>query len=553
MHALKIKSVATNIAELLSSGRHYRIPAYQRSYSWQETDALALLHDLLEAVSQERDHFLGAIVTIQTRTPNLFEIVDGQQRLTTLTLILACLRDLATEPEQKASLQSLITEADNNGSWRLTLNHVDAPYYIRLIKPQTTRIEREIPAPKTESHELLRGNYVALLQELSSLDDDTHEALTRLILTSSPIIQVEVTNRDEGYKVFQVLNTRGRQPNAHDILKTELFERAQMSNEEADRLARNWTAHEARLGAKHFDDLLRQIRLLHDPNSKGDVVSGFSHAVLQDTSARDFLEDALPRYVDAYAELLDGNIRFSRPMPAVDSHLNRLRGLDHSGWRAPALKYLVSHDRDADAAREFFCDLERLGFAMQLITSDRDSRPKRYRRVCDDMESDAVLFSRDGALSLTREERKKLALRLTGRFGSVHQRRALCLKLNALLPGGEDLPPEHDATVEHILPRNIADDSIWTDDWPRLTDRRELADTLGNFSLLSKRDNQKADRLSFREKRDDFFADPERGGKFALTREVTRYESWTPDIVKARTAFLVGLLIKDWKLDLPEG
>lgn len=553
MAGLKVGANATRVSDILGPGRFYRIPPYQRSYSWQESDALSLLHDLLDAVLQDRSHFLGAIVLIETGATNLYEIVDGQQRLTTLSLIIAILRDLSRDQETKSRLQSLLSDTGNSGSWRLTLNHVDAPFFRELIKPTTLHLTRHIPECLTESHELLRGNYSALLQELSETDTDTLTNVCKLIFEDCPVISVNVANRDEGYKVFQVLNARGRQPSAHDILKTELFERANLSGSEADKLARAWTNHEAKLGAKDFDDLLRQIRLLHDNSPKGDLVSGFCKSVLAGMDARHFLERELPRYVDAYYELKTGNIRFSRPMPDVDQHLDLLSSLEHSGWRAPALKFLVSHDRDADTAREFFCDLERLGFAMQLIVSDRDARPKRYRRVCDEISSDKALFSRTGALALTEDERNRLTQRLAGRFGSVSQRRALSLKLNALLPDGEHIRLDADATVEHILPRGVVEGSSWMTDWPNLAERRELTDTLGNFCLLTKSDNQKADRLSFSEKRDHFFMEPKRGGQFALTRESARYDRWTADVVKNRTRKLVNLLVKAWKLDLPNG
>lgn len=548
MGGLKIGSKATTVSELLAPDRFYRIPPYQRSYSWLNRDALLLLNDLQEAVAQERSHFLGAIVTIVTETPGLLELADGQQRLTTLTLILALLRDSETLQARQSLLQTAISEADKSGSWRITPNHVDAPFLRQLLRPKTV-LARELPEPVTESHELLRSNYMALEQEISCIGTDVQRKLQDLILFNCPIIEVSVANRDEGYKVFQVLNARGRQPNGHDILKTELFERARLTGEEADRLARIWSNHEARLGARDFDDLLRQIRLLFDPNPKGDLVSGFCASVLSKIEPKKFLEAELPKYVDAYVELKTGRISFTQPRPEVDGNLNRLRALEHNGWRAPALKFLVAHDRDADTAREFFCDLERLGYAMQLVVSDREARPKRYRKVCEDIDSDRQLFARDGALALSVEERQKLAQRLTGRFGSVSQRRALCMKINALLDGGESLTPDEDATVEHILPRSVSEDSEWARYWPDLTERRELADTLGNFCLLSRQNNQKADRLSFREKRDRFFLTADGNADFAITREAAQYHEWTPDVVRARTHKLVGLLITDWKLD----
>ena len=388
------------------------------------------------------------------------------------------------------------------------------------------------------------------LQTLSSKD---RARLAEHILNNCPIVHVEVASRDVGYKVFQVLNTRGRQPSAHDILKTELFERANLTSEEGDRLSRNWIHYEARLGAKNFDDLLRLIRSLHDRQMRGDFVTGFCNTVLAAVDAKIFLKAYLPRFVEAYLELESGMVKLSRNVTGVDEHLARLASLDHSGWRAPALQFLVFHDRDADTAREFFCDLERLAFTMQFVVTDRDARARRYRRLSEEVMSDSALFSSNGALSLSLEERQKMTQRLSGRFGSVTQRRALVLKLNSLLRGGENLAASSDVTVEHVLPRNPEPGSQWLEDWPDLAERRELCDALGNFCILTKKDNQNADRMEFVQKRDLIFRNARKGGKFALTRDAARSDTWTPDDVRVRTKRLVDALVRDWKLDLPNG
>lgn len=553
MSNLGVHAEAKTIFELLQPGTSFRIPTYQRSYSWQPSDAAVLVRDLVDAMDEGRTYFLGAIVCVRTSIPGVSEIVDGQQRLTTLSLTLACLRDLIDPQDQPRDLQQFLSDNVREGGWRLTLNHVDAPFFRKLAqRPGSTNQIEDMETGST-SQELMLDNLRQLRDEMLSLSREDRIALAQFILDKSVLVHVEVEDRDIGHKVFQVLNTRGRQPNAHDILKTELFERAALSSEEADKFARAWTQYEARLGTAKFDDLLRQIRALHDRQMRGNFVTGFCNSVLKDIPARAFLERHLPRFVEAYQELETGKVQLSRRMPEVDEHLARLAALDHTGWRAPALQFLVFHDRDPDTTREYFCDLERLGFAMQLVVTDRDARARRYRRLSEEVMSDAALFAPDGALTLTREERAKMSQRITGRFGSVNQRRALALKLNSLLPEGECLTTESDATVEHILPRNPDPESDWIKLWPNLAERRELCDSLGNFCLLAKKDNQKADRHSFSEKKAQFFAHPDKGMTFALTRDVLQYEEWGPDAVKDRTKRLTDLLTLDWKLDLPAG
>ncbi|MAJ09958.1 DUF262 domain-containing HNH endonuclease family protein [Ponticaulis sp.] len=553
MESLGVIAEAKSVSGLLQSGKSYRIPTYQRSYSWQIADACALIHDIVQAMDEERPHFMGAVVTCQTAIPDLLEIIDGQQRITTVSLVLACLRDLLPPGDTRDELQSALANKAETGGWKLTLNHVDAPVFRALAQKMNSTLNSDRSLPPNLSKNQLVENMVAIRDELKSLSAPDRQKLAEFLLKQCPIVHVEVENRDDGYKVFQVLNTRGLQPSAHDILKTELFERARLDSEQADRLARAWTQHEARLGAADFDDLLRQIRSLHDRQMRGNFVSGFCNTVLEAIPPKEFLERYLPRFVDAYQELRQGQIHLSRPIQAVNDHLARLISLDHSGWRAPALQFLVFHPRDADTAREFFCDLERLAFTMQLVVTDRDNRARRYRRLSEEIVSKRNLFASDGALSLSVDERAKLTQRLYGRFGSVTQRRALALKLNCLLDGGENLPATSEATVEHVLPRNPEPGTEWLSVWPDLVERREICESIGNFCLLSKRDNQQADRLEFREKRDRFFRDPERGGQFALTRDAAQYDEWTSEIVRARTARLADLLIREWKLDLAVG
>ena len=81
MQNLGVTAEAKSVLNLLQPGVQYRIPSYQRSYSWQVSDATALIDDLIVGLDEDRPHFLGAIVTVKTSVPGLFEVVDGQQRV----------------------------------------------------------------------------------------------------------------------------------------------------------------------------------------------------------------------------------------------------------------------------------------------------------------------------------------------------------------------------------------------------------------------------------------------------------------------------------------
>ncbi|MEL6257898.1 MAG: DUF262 domain-containing protein, partial [Pseudomonadota bacterium] len=516
-------------------------------------EAMELLGDFAEAAEVQDTHFIGAIVLVENPDGKRLEIVDGQQRLTTLTILLAVLRDLESDRRRSQTLHNLIVASDGGTEprWRLTLNHVDGPFFRAAIQATgATSAPLEEPA-ESDSQSRMARNAAAFRKELQAMSTDARRRLAETVMDRCVFVIVRVADRDAGYKVFRVLNTRGKEPSAHDIIKTDLFEKAGFTVDEAEQYARAWAEYEARLGGSAFDDLLRQIRFIYDRSAKGDVVAGFRRAITDKLNIRRFLSDTLPAYVEAYREISKGAVKLGSRSDEINDYLNRLRALEHHLWRAPALKYLVHRRHNASDAVDFFRNLERLGFAVQLIIHDRDQRTKRYRKVMDALDTERQMYTRSGPFSLSRDEHKKIAERLRGRFATFGQRRALALRLNAALAQGRTLPPEADATVEHVLPRNPETDSQWLNVWSNALVRRELCDTIGNLVLLPHSVNQEADRLGYFQKRDVYFAadtDP-----FALTEDIRPEDLWTPDTVRRRTERLANILCDEWGIKPNQG
>lgn len=552
--SLGISAREVTIGQLFAPGKEMVMPPYQRSYSWGDKEAGDLLGDLREAAIAGESHFLGAIVLVQPPGVSACEIVDGQQRLTTITILLAVLRDLEEDEEEKAKIHSLIGDSirpmlGEEAKWRLQLNHIDGSFFRAMIQQPGASLKTADEPGDSESQRKMTRNAAIFLKALKDLSVPERRQLFVTVRDFCGVVTARVDDRDGGYKVFRVLNTRGKEPNAHDIIKTDLFERAGFNVEEADLQSRIWAVHEAKLGGSGFDDLLRQIRFIHDRSNKGDLVSGYRKSNLGRISPRTFLGDILPGYVSAYQQLNQGKIELNGKSEIVNRHLNHLRTLDHQMWRAPALKFLVEYRDSPDMAPDFFWHLERIGFLMQLVVLNREQRNRRYRKVIESIDSRKPINygSRLGPYPITKDETRKMRERLLGRFATFGQRRALALRLNAAFPDGEIIPPEADATVEHVLPRNPETKSHWLTVWPNHKDRRELCDTIGNFVLLPHSVNQAADRMTFHEKHKIYFSGSG-GEKFALTRDIRHEQLWTPDTVRRRTKRLADLLCKDWRL-----
>ena len=566
---LGVKAHEISIGELFAPGRHMAMPLYQRSYSWGEDEALELLSDLLDAFHAETSYFLGAAVFVESPNGGPEEIVDGQQRLTTLTMLFACLRDLEPDKQQADKIHDMVgdrivseDDALQKMHWRVSLNHPDEAFFRETVQtPGATR------TPHDEETSGSQGRIVAstsiLMKKLRPIGDQERRDFFDWLSSDVAFVRVMVADRAEGYKVFRVLNTRGKKPSTHDIIKSDLFEKAGFSLKEADAQSRLWTDHEARLGGQTFDDLLRQIRVIYDRSQKGDVLTGFRRAIVSRLNINQFLSETLPAYVQAQSEIRIGKVELGEHADLINDRFNRMRSLDHKTWLAPALKFLVTHRMTNGACGDplaFFINLERLAFAMQILGVERVPRNKRYRRLMDAIDTNKWTYPGDmvqfeGGVSFTpfggspfllsRDECRKIRLNLAHRTTTFSKRRSLALRLNSCLNGGRTVAPEIDATVEHVFPRKPDSESRWMTIWPNPRDRQDLPDTIGNFTLLPHALNQLADRLDFDEKR-ALSNNQGRGVDFALTEDIMNEDLWTPDTVRRRTERLIDILCADW-------
>ena len=546
-----ILAATADFANLAAGRERLIMPPYQRSYSWGEQEALDLLSDLREANASGSFHFIGAIVLIQSETnKHALEIVDGQQRLTTLTMVLCALRDFETDEDMAEGIHKLISFDERRETlWRLNLNQTDGPFFRSHVQLENKLGARPSADEISDSQKRILSNYDAITTALHSASLAERRSLLETIKHKCQLVRVMVNSREDGYKVFRVLNSRGREPNAHDIIKTDLLEQARLPREKANLIAEKWTEYEAQLGDVAFDSLLRQIRMLYDQSARGSFVSGFRKSVLSDTSAANFLEDRLPRFVQAYDVLHRAEVDYGAESVAISQSIHRLSMLEHQGWQAPALKFLFQNETTPENAKAFFSALERIAYVIQLIIHDRDQRTKRYRRILEAVDANANFKNaKIDSLAVSKDELKRLNQRLQGRFATFRQRRAIAFLLNNNLPNGQHLTPEADATVEHVLPRNPSQDSVWQQVWPDARVRRDLCDTLGNFTLLTHRTNQRADRKEFQDKKEIIFDGNSDSAHFQLTQDIADVEVWTPDIVRARTARLSDVLLTYWGL-----
>jgi uncharacterized protein with ParB-like and HNH nuclease domain len=235
-----------NLAGLFS-GHVLRVPPYQRNYSWGDEEVLDFWHDardfhaeLLEDRSKPGNYLFGTIV-LAGRGDHA-EIVDGQQRLATATVFLACVRNALEQlgsPYAKTIHDSYIslgdTSAGSGAEYRLTLNDEDKEFFRRYVQeapaaPLAERVRksngklrraREIIGEELEKwiKDLPKGENTA--QALRAFHDDVIKRFSFVVITTSDI--------HSGASIFEVLNDRGSQLTVADLLKNLLMTRARRS------------------------------------------------------------------------------------------------------------------------------------------------------------------------------------------------------------------------------------------------------------------------------------------------------------------------------------
>lgn len=151
-----LKANETNLQEIIEGSKQYIIPMFQRTYSWEQKQWLTLWEDLLELVEGEQqydNHFIGSIVSIPVNANptgvQQFVVIDGQQRLTTLLILLSVIRDKAAE-EELDELSAEINETmlvnrfkKGEEYFKLLPTQVDKEIFKRLIKKEITEADAE--------------------------------------------------------------------------------------------------------------------------------------------------------------------------------------------------------------------------------------------------------------------------------------------------------------------------------------------------------------------------------------------------------------------------
>lgn len=565
MARVDIKGEQHPVREIFSERYAFSVPPYQRPYAWTTEHAGDLLDDLLgylgEAeglVEELPPYFLGSIVLIKGDRPEA-QIVDGQQRLITLTILLAALRALIPAEFAESVTQRLYEPADPLTStparYRLHPKDRDAGFFQQFIQSEggIQRLGAQLPGGDLiESQRNMRDNALLYLRQLRDLPEERRVRLAQFVLQRCLLVAVSTPDLSAAYRIFSVLNDRGLDLSYADILKAEVIGR--LPEMEQQEYTQRWEGVEESLGRDNFNDLIGHLRAIYRRvRHKGEILDSFRQDVLLAINdSRKLIDDVLVPYGSAYYVVLNGSFEAEDPALAarVNETLDWLNRLDNREWVAPALMFLLRYHDQPERVARFLADLERLAASMSIRRQYANKREQRYWRVQGVIRQGEDPTHPDSPLQLTPQEREETAHTLGGDvyLMPATPRNYILQRLDSALAGQGATYERKIITVEHVLPRNPPRNSEWLRWFARPGDRARWTHKLGNLALLSRQKNMQADNYSFAVKKQIYFSTKDGVAPFALTTHILRESEWTPQVVERRQGELIGVLREVWRL-----
>lgn len=548
------------LGKIFASGDYdFEIPDYQRPYAWGIEEALELLDDLKESLDRDTDepYFLGSIVLVKDKGAAHAEVIDGQQRLTTLTILFAVLRDLAGDKQVAEELQRFIAEpgqvwAGTTAKPRLALRERDREFFHKHVQTggsvnDLVRIPDDMLT--TEAQRAVRDNADALRKRLGEWPDDQRTELFKLIGQRTFLVVVSTPDLASAHRIFSVMNARGMDLSPADIFKARVI--GDVPSEDRARYADKWEDAEEELGRAGFADLFLHIRMiLNRTRARRELLLEFPEQVLSEYlpgHGTEFVDDVLLPYAEAYGYLLRQDLPGESLRP-INMWLRRLIQLDNNDWRPPALWALRHHRHDPAYLDAFFRRLERLAASMFIRRVYRTPRLLTYINLLRELDAGTGVDA--PSFDLRHIDALETLRVLNGDiYGANKVNRYVLLRLDETLAGQPGATYEHKTiTIEHVLPQQVARDSTWARDFSP-GQREHWTNRLANLVLLNRYKNSVAQNYDFHTKKEKYFTGPGGSAVFALTTQVLQEDEWTPAVLEKRQKFLLNTLANEWKLD----
>lgn len=552
----KIDANKEVLQKIFSQDFWFVIPEYQRSYVWQKDNVSELLDDLIFAFENkpENEYFLGSLVLKRKDNEEFseYEVLDGQQRLTTFFMIIAVMRDILTDRDYKMTLQDMIYQKENKlkkipSRQRITYEIRDnvEEFINDFIISEDGTLSEELNEKALEENISISNMAKAILTIRDILKGkDNLEEFAGFLLNNALFIYVSTDNTEDAFRLFTILNNRGIPLTSADIIKSSNIGKIKDRNE-AKKYAAIWEEIEGKYG-EDFDRFLAFIRtILVKEKARANLLEEFEKNIYKKSKLEMGKETIklLIKYDEIYSEIIDlENLHLSNEYKNLITIMKI--GLPSEDWIPPLMYYYSKFKMQR--LLEFLKKLE-YKFAGDWICQQSPTyRIEAMNRILNAIERtdlkdlDNMLNDKD-LFEIDTEFYKQLI------DGEVYKRRFgryLLLKLEYLMGDNTvHLSGYKNISVEHVLPQNPDKDSKWVQDFID-EERNYWTHRIANLVLISMKKNSKLSNLDFEEKKERYLKqriDAFHGNKVFIQQNV----SWTAKVLEIRQKEIVDMLVKN--------
>jgi len=534
--AQKIESDKLLVKDVFS--KWFRIPEYQRPYVWDKDQVTELLDDVMQARISHPDsqYFLGSMVLKrnwkeeETTKYEEFDLLDGQQRLTTLFLITAVVRDLTDKSNtsrQKTCHETIYQMAnpDDNIPERLRIvfdiRDQVKEFINEFVKEDggtTKENELKLRISNSEEDISIRNMAKAILNIRDYFTTNSIDEFFPYLRSNVLLIYVCADELEDAFRLFTVMNSRGVKLRNSDIIKAENLGSIFDSNKRLES-AKKWEETESYF-AEDFDAFLSHLRtILVKQKAAVSLLKEFEDNIYSPTSydRTNKTKTKLPpllnkgedtfrfvnKYKKHYEQLFDNeNYDLTRSFE-LNNYLHLMKkGFEADYWVAPLLRF---YDKfNTDKLIDFVKALDNKfanDWLIGLSPTTRIENVNAIIQAIDDAKISVEVIQSD-TLSINRVD---LVSVLEGNIYGRRAARYVLLKLDLLFHGHTTkLEMPETISIEHILPQNPDDESQWKKDFTDL-EREEWTNKIGNLVLISRRKNSGQSNKDYTDKKDKYF------------------------------------------------
>lgn len=557
----KITGAEYPLAKIFSSDFDFVIPAYQRPYAWTDDQALELfddLHSFYLAEPEGDSYFLGSIVLIKAEGKPASEVIDGQQRLTTLTILLSVITSLL-EGEVRSDFEGYIREPGRlsqgiSAKPRLSLRDRDRQFFADYVQAFKFNELLALESAQLEEPQQNIQRNARLLRDrlLTAFSNDTDGLISfgAFLIQRCFLVVVSTPSKKSAFRVFSVLNSRGLDLLPTDIIKSDVI--GNIVAEKQEDYTNTWEELEVKTGRAGFAELFNHIRMIYArAKAQRTLLEEFDeHVVKKSSSSEQLISEVIEPYAVAYLIAKKSEYVSTANAADVNALLKWLNRIDNSDWMPCAIQFLSTQKDSPEYVLWFFQQLERLAAYMHISAKNVNQRIARYAVVLEELMGAHSLDSPVKTVELTESEKREMldVLNSDIYYLTARRRNYLILRLDSFLSDGAASYDAKVLTIEHVLPQTVVADSEWEESWPTEEVRQQWVHKIANLVPLTQQRNSAASNLDFAKKKAAYFGGRKGVSSYVMTTQVLNTPEWTPEVVEKRQKDLVEVLAAGWNL-----